>query len=250
MTDMKRDKLVCRCALLAVLAATEAAAGNPEWQDNSLTLVAGGHFRVDPETRLTLTYEHASGWGFGDLFMFVDATRFNEGRGNAYYGELSPRFSYAKLSGTGMGAGRVRDVLLATTLEFGEGDVETLLAGPGFDLAVPGLDFFQLNLYHRFPLHGQDGRTIQVTPVWAVTRGRWRFDGFIDWNIHSDGAYASNWHVNPQLKYDLGKSFGWPDRAVQVGVEYSHWKNKYGIRDSSAFRTDENALSVIVQSHF
>lgn len=236
---------------LALLgAAAPASAVEMQWQDTDLTYIAGGRFEVLPEHQQTLTLEHASGWSFGDLFAFVDLTRFNAGRGNTNYGELSPRFSYAKLSGNAVQAGPVRDVLLATTLEFGKGDVETLLAGPGFDLAIPGFDFFQLNVYRRFPLHGQDGRTIQVTPVWAVTSGRWRFDGFIDWNIDSDGRYASNWHFNPQLKYDLGKSFGWHDRALQVGFEYSYWKNKFGIRDSAGFRTNESALSVIAQAHF
>jgi nucleoside-specific outer membrane channel protein Tsx len=242
-------KLNLTCLALSVGLAGPAQAGM-DWQDNSLTLVTGGDFRVDPETRHTLTFEHASGWGFGDLFVFVDATRYHGDRGDTYYGELSPRLSYGKLSGTGMRAGRLRDVLLAGTLEFGRGDVETLLLGPGFDLAIPGFDFFQVNLYRRFPLHGQDGATFQITPVWAVTHGPWRFDGFIDWNVDSDGTYASNLHVNPQLKYDLGRQFGWRDRALQVGLEYSYWKNKYGIRDSAGFRTDQRALSLIVQGHF
>lgn len=242
-----RNTLLIAALAGALPAAASAAA--PQWQDNSLTAVVGGHFRVDPEHRATLTFEHASGWGFGDLFLFVDATRFN-GEGGGYYGEISPRLSLGKLGGFQAGAGPVRDVLVATTLEFGQGDVETLLAGPALDLSLPGFDFFQLNLYRRFPLHGQDGGTIQLTPVWAVTRGAWRFDGFIDWNLDSDGAYARNWHVNPQLKYDLGRRFGLGERALQVGVEYSYWKNKYGIKDSAAFRTDERALSLILQSHF
>lgn len=241
----RRFRLVC--GLLAWSAACHAA---PAWQDNSLTLVAGGHFRVDPETRQTVTFEHASAWGYGDLFLFVDGTRFNGGHGGTWYGEVSPRFSHGKLSGRGSRPGVVRDVLLATTLELGKGEVETVLAGPAVDLAIPGFDFFQLNVYRRFPLHGQDGETIQVTPVWAVTRGRWRCDGFIDWNLNSDGGYARNWHINPQLKYDLGQRFGLGDRVLQVGLEYSYWKNKYGIRDSAAFRTDESAWSLIVQTHF
>jgi nucleoside-specific outer membrane channel protein Tsx len=232
--------------LAAWLGLPGLALAGPQWQDHSLTYVGGGHFEVVPEAQQTLTFEHASGWGFGDLFGFVDATHFNGRHDNTWYGEISPRLSYGKLIGAGMGDGLVRDVLLATTLEMGEGDLETLLVGPGFDLAIPGFDFFQVNLYRRFPLHGQDGETIQVTPVWAVTSGRWRFDGFLDWNLDSDGAYARNWHFNPQFKYDLGKSFGWGDRALQLGVEYSYWRNKYGIRNAPV----ENAFSLILQSHF
>jgi nucleoside-specific outer membrane channel protein Tsx len=240
--------------LTACVAAGMAGAASLEWQDNSLTYVGGGHFKVAPESQQTITYEHVSGWSFGDVFMFVDATQYNGDRGESYYGEFSPRFSYGKLSGTGMGSGLVKDALLTTTLEFGKGHVESFLAGPAIDLNLPGFDYFQLNFYRRFPLCGQDGKTVQVTPVWGMTLpgagGRWKFDGFMDWNVNSDGSYASNWHFNPQFKYDLGRSFGMKDRALLVGVEYSYWKNKYGIRDSGEFRTDESAISAIVKSHF
>jgi nucleoside-specific outer membrane channel protein Tsx len=247
---MASGKLLLAWGMSGALAVSVSAAAGPLWQDNNLTLVTGGHFKVDPEARQTLTFEHPSGWSCGDLFVFVDGTRFNGNRGGTWYGEISPRFSLGKLSGRAPGNGLVRDVLLATTLELGKGEVETLLAGPALDLAIPGFDFFQLNLYRRFPLHDQDGETVQLTPVWAITRDRWRFDGFIDWNLNADAGYASNLHFNPQLKYDLGSSLGLGPRAFLVGLEYSYWKNKYGIRDSAAFRTDENALSLIVQTHF
>ncbi|NTV94404.1 MAG: hypothetical protein HGA75_03195 [Thiobacillus sp.] len=136
---MKRTTRSLAAGLALLGAAAPASAVEMQWQDNDLTYVAGGRFKVLPEHQQTLTFEHASGW---------------------------------------------------------------------------------------------------------------RFDGFIDWNIDSDGRYASNWHFNPQLKYDLGKSFGWHDRALQVGFEYSYWKNKFGIRDSQGFRTNESALSVIAQAHF
>lgn len=249
-----KRRITTACALAATLATTGAGAVSLEWQDNSLTYVGGGHFKVAPGSQQTLTFEHASGWSFGDTFLFVDATRYNGGRGGSYYGEFSPRFSYGKLSGTGLRTGLVKDFLLTTTLEFGQGPVESFLAGPAIDLNLPGFDYFQLNVYRRFPLCGQDGKTIQITPVWSITPpvagGRWQFDGYLDWNVDSDRGYASNWHFNPQLKYGVGRAFGMQDRALQIGVEYSYWKNKYGIRDSAAFRTDESALSAIVKAHF
>jgi nucleoside-specific outer membrane channel protein Tsx len=45
--------------------------------------------------------------------------------------------------------GPIKDVLLAMTYEFGENDTESYLIGPGFDLAIPGFDYFQLNFYQR-----------------------------------------------------------------------------------------------------
>ena len=48
------------------------------------------------------------------------------------------------------------------TYERGEGDNEAYLIGPGFDLAIPGFNYFTLNFYvqHRGqPPRGQCGRS-------------------------------------------------------------------------------------------
>lgn len=235
------------------------ADGAPLWQTNSFSLLHGGDYAVDPARQQTLTFEHASGWNVGDLFLFVDLTRFDgeknaAGDENTYYGEISPRLSLGKLFGREIAAGPVTDVLLAATYEFGDGEVETLLLGPGFDLALPGFDYFQLNVYRRIPQDGRDGRTIQITPVWAMTlplgRSDILFDGFMDWNVTSDGGYERNLHFNPQLKYDLGKAMAWGDRRLYAGIEYSYWKNKYGIRSSKTFDSEQSAASLLLKLLF
>lgn len=257
MQPMRR--LIRTATLLLTALALPAAAAPLLWQDNRLTYLAGQGYEVNPEYQQTLTFEHVSGWSHGDLFVFADATRFN-GRKDAlsgqdsYYGEFSPRLSLGKTLGREMKAGPLRDVLLAATYEFGEGDVETLLAGPGFDLAIPGFDYFQLNVYRRFPENGRDGKTTQITPVWGLTfpvgASHVVFDGFIDWNVNSDGTYHSNLHFNPQLKYDLGPALGLGKKRLYVGLEYSYWKNKYGIKSTPAFKTDQSAASLILKAHF
>jgi hypothetical protein len=68
---------------------------------------------------------------------------------NTYYGEFSPRLSFGKIFDQKLEFGPIKDVLLAMTYEFGEGDTESYLIGPGFDLAIPGFDYFQLNFYQR-----------------------------------------------------------------------------------------------------
>ncbi|WKE66348.1 outer membrane protein OmpK [Gallaecimonas kandeliae] len=245
-----------RKLLLAGLVAAPAMAGPLQWQDNSLSYLYGQNYKVTPGTQQTLTVEHASGWNFGDLFFFTDFTHFNgtSGDSNTYYGEFSPRFSAGKLLGKDLAFGPVTDVLLATTYEFGEGNVETLLAGPGFDLKLPGFDFFQLNFYQRMPRNGRDGHTVQVTPVWKmrfpVGDSQVVFDGFMDWVVNSDGVYHANLHFNPQLKYDLGPALGLHKDKLFVGLEYDYWKNRFGIKDSPAFRTNQNTASLLVKYHF
>lgn len=242
-------------ALLMVLASAAGSADPLQWHDNSLTLLVGNAFEVSPARQATVTLEHVSGWNWGDLFVFMDATHFRDSsQSEGFYGEFSPRLSLSKLVGAPVGFGPVSDVLLAATREFGKGQVETSLVGPGFDLAIAGFDFFKLNLYRRIPDGGRDGDNIQVTPVWSMTTAfagsDLIFDGFVDWNLLDDGTYVSNIHVNPQLKYDLSKRLGFGEKKLLVGIEYSYWKNKYGIRDSAAFDTNENVFSLLLKGHF
>lgn len=252
------------------------------WQNNSVTYLYGKDYKVNPPIQQTLTFEHASGWSFGDLFMFFDQINYN-GKGDpsngdtSWYGEISPRLSFGKIFDTNLAFGPVSDVLLAMTYERGEqGDTgfddqttEAYLIGPGFDLAIPGFDYFQLNFYYRTPdgTTGQPSGQYQVTPAWAMTfpvgESDILFDGFMDWVWNNKDATASrpnavhaNLHFNPQIKYDLGKALHWGPKQLYVGVEYDYWQNKYAVDDNSFLGdkilggTDQNTASLLVKYHF
>jgi len=248
-------------SLAATLASGQALAADLlQWQDNSLTYLNGIDFKVDPPKQQTVTFEHASGWSFGDLFIFVDGIKYNTeatngaGDGHTFYGEISPRLSLGKISGADLSFGPVKDVLLAATYEFGEDDVDSYLLGPAVDLNIPGFDYFQLNTYLRTTDGRRDGDNVwQITPVWSYTipvgDSDLVIDGFMDWVVDNDDSYHANLHFNPQIKYDLAKAMGWGKRFY-VGVEYDYWSDKYGIEDSSAFKTDQNTFSVIAKVHF
>ena len=59
------------CAL-----ATGSAQANPlMWSNNSLSYLYGHGYKVDGtgnDIQQTITFEHASGWTWGDMFLFVD----------------------------------------------------------------------------------------------------------------------------------------------------------------------------------
>lgn len=255
----------------ATLACAQANAELLQWQNNSISYLYGKDFKVDPPIQQTVTFEHASGWSFGDLFFFVDSIHFNgKGKadrdgfdGNSYYGEFSPRLSFGKLTGASLSAGPVTDVLLAATYEFGEGDIKNYLIGPGFDLAIPGFDYFQLNFYRRHTdssIKGDDEGLWQITPVWSYTlpvgNSDLVIDGFIDWVVGNEDNYRNNLHFNPQIKYDLGKALNLSAKQLYVGIEYDYWKNKYGIEDGGFVSknivgpTNQNTASLLVKVHF
>ncbi|MNR45808.1 hypothetical protein D3C85_1647010 [compost metagenome] len=81
----------------------------------------------------------------------------------------------------------------------------------------------------------------------------------IHWAVNSKKAgdnnpneqdYSKNLHINPQIKYDLGKLLGEKPRQLLVGIEYDYWSNKYGIEDSPGFDTNQSAASLLLQYHF
>ncbi|MDF2643258.1 MAG: hypothetical protein K0R45_2531 [Pseudomonas sp.] len=235
-----------------------------QWQSNSLTYLNGRDFTVNPHIQQTFTFEHADAWKYGDNFLFVDKIFYNGKRDatsgdSTYYGEISPRLSMGKIFGQKFEFGPITDVLLAVTYEFGEGDNESYLVGPGFDLNVPGFDYFQLNFYQRHTEGSRAGDNVwQITPVWSYTipvgKSDVLIDGFIDWVVDNDsnsrGDYHANFHFNPQIKYDLGKALSLKDRQLYVGIEYDYWTNKYGIKDTGAFDTDQNTASLLVKVFF
>ncbi|QAX82133.1 outer membrane protein OmpK [Candidatus Pseudomonas adelgestsugas] len=261
-------KFMFKSLILAgsILASWQTIAGDLlQWQNNSLTYLYGNSFTINPSIQQTLTlFEHVDAWQYGDNFLFIDHVLYN-GKGdnslgsNTYYGEFTPRLSFSKIFNKKISFGLIQDVLLAMTYEFGKDNHTTYLVGPGFDLNVPGFDYFQLNFYQRHPTGDRPGDHVwQITPVWAYTmpigNSDVLIDGYIDWEVNNDknqrGTHHANLHFNPQIKYDLGRALHWDAKHLYVGFEYDFWKNKYGIDDNGTIKTNQNTTNFLVKYHF
>jgi nucleoside-specific outer membrane channel protein Tsx len=261
---MKRTlpTLLLGCTLLA---AAPAMAGDwLQWQGNSLTYLYGKDFKVNPRIQQTVTFEHADKWKYGDNFLFIDKIFYNgqadaNKGGTTYYGEFSPRLSLGKIFDRSFAFGPVKDVLLAMTYESGEGDNEAYLVGAGFDLAIPGFNYFTLNIYQRNTEGSRPGdRVWQITPAFSYTipvgRSDILIDGYMDWVVDNDqtrrGTYHANLQFNPQVKYDLGKALNLGAKQLYVGVEYSYWKDKYGIDSRGNLDSNQSVTSALVKVQF
>ncbi|WP_306520243.1 outer membrane protein OmpK [Rheinheimera sp.] len=232
----------------ATLLACGAATADILWQDLSVSYLKGQNYRVGYPELQVYTLEHVAGTSWGDSFMFLDHSRSDNGaRGN--YGEWAPRFSLGKLSGNTMAFGVIKDVLVATQIEMSTLQTNYLY-GVGVDFAFPLFKHSQLNLYRRQNENVDD--SWQATFVWGLPfemlGQEFLYDGFIDWASASSDQ-AAHMNFTSQLKWALHPLLGIKSR-LYLGVEYAYWLNKYGIKDSPGFRTDESNLNLLVKWHF
>jgi len=237
---LKRSLLIL--ALVGVLFAGTAVAS--DWETTNLQVLYGDGFKVlPPEARTIFTFEHASGWKYGDNFFFFDVTEpmANE---TSIYGEWHPRFSFRKMLSKEPGTGFLQDVLIATELnvENNGASWRAYLYGIGFDLKIPGFAFFAINFMVRDDMTIKDDSTFQISPAWSVPfnlgRTAWDFRGFLDYaGAEGEGEYQLL--TQPQLLLNLSSLWAESGR-LWIGVEYQYWKNKYGIDG-----VDENFVQVM-----
>lgn len=198
------------------------------WSVTNIALLYGDGFKLDDKSQYTITVDHARSWAYGDLFLFIDG--FNPGTGDSSeYGEIHPRFSLSKITGNDISNNYLSDVYIATEVELGEAH-RAYLYGLGFDLKLKGFNYFNVNVYARDNIR-QDGKTWQITPYWqlpfTVGGSRWSFEGFAD-IAGTEGNSTHNIIFQPQLLLDVGALYGQADQ-IKVGLEYSYWRNKYGV---------------------
>lgn len=242
-------KLTQIAAICTIATTATLAQATPVWQDFSLTGLYGENYALpangsDSNQQSTITAEYAAKLQYGDFFAFADRTN-NDLDGNETYFEVSPRLSLGAVSGKKLEIGPIKDVLIATTWEGGEG-FNNYLYGFGFDLAIPYFQYAQLNFY-KADNDKNLSDDYQVTFTYGVpfklASEDFLVDGFMDWSTTEDD-HASELNWTTQWKWNAGKHIS-PKTKLYLGVEYSVWNNKYGIKG-----LNQNDVSALVKYHF
>ncbi len=225
---------------------------------SSVTYLYGLNWDVpfsNSKDRDIITIEHYDDNKLGDLFFFVDFANIathggaTPGAGFDIYGEIDPRLSLSKLTGTSYKTGILKDFYIYSgTLEVGYsnslGNVNkafglTLdkshlaqLHGVAVDLDIPGFQVMSLNAYWRddTDLHGS---TWQLTAVWAAPfklfGADFVFKGFADYN-GAEGGTHSTFHTSPQLMMDVGDKLFHKKGMFYFGTEVDIWVNEFGVK--------------------
>ncbi len=214
-----------------------------EWSQTSMSILRGHTFELGDNDVTEVTFENASAFKYGDLFMWFEVTDTQQGTDNtnsaAYYGEFSPRLSLGKIFKFQNSDRFIQDVLIANTFEFGRsssGVSRARLYGIGFDLKIPYAAFFQANFYIK-DNPDREGTTFQTTlaymfPVSFGERLSFQYAAYVD-IIHGSEGDGSEYtapfaHTGQQFLYDLGANWGEKNKFF-IGIEYQWWDRKYGI---------------------
>ena len=218
------------CVLAACLAAAPAAAEDfILWHGENVQILRGVDYELGDRERTILTVEHAHRSRWGDVFLFADFTRGDDGQ-RAAYGEITPRLSLSRTTGQGWSFGPVSDVYLAGNFEFGDEGLDRQLYGVAVDLDAPGFVFLRAHAFRRDD-PDRPGSTWQATFAWnrPFTLGdqRFLFEGFAD-IAGAEGPGVANQLTAPRLLWNLPGRDGTAG-SLWLGLEHQYWNNKFGV---------------------
>ncbi|AZV79895.1 DUF5020 family protein [Parasedimentitalea marina] len=201
-------------------------------------------------SRSVATLEHFTASENGDVFFFVDGYYDYDGlqtnKKSGHYGEI-----YGHLSGKALGL-NFQDNSFVKDIAFGLGvnQSENLtigLLGSRATFNVQGFSLLSLGLYAyetiKDPLDRDLDTTYQATLSWKAPFefGGQNFTakGFVDF-IGDRGNGVDNQIVfSPQIRWDAGRAIGWQPNRFDLGIEYIHFKNKFGVSGVT-----DNSLSI------
>lgn len=195
-----------------------------------------------------VTLQHASGWGFGDVFFFMDSLhdRHTDGiNDHDLYGELYVNFSLSKLLAKPVVFGAVKDVgVLAGFNAARDAKVRKYLPGVRLSWDVSGFAFLNTDFMayiddsagvrHNGAPKETDSYLIDVNWARPFSIGAQSFsiEGHVEYagNRRNEfGDAVSYWLLaQPQLRWDAGKALSGKADHLYVGVEYQYWRNKLG----------------------
>ncbi|MDQ7045504.1 MAG: outer membrane protein OmpK [Sulfurimonas sp.] len=176
------------------------------------------------DKKLTLTLEHYRTWDYGDLFMFADSMtgkRFDDSR-SGIYAEVSPRFSFSKMTNHDLKMGIVQDIYIATQVNLGR-DYQAYLYGLGIDLSIPLFDLFSLNIYEKQENINKHDDTYQITTVYSTKSF---------YNIHAEGFIditKRDINTQNQVLYSIDAK-----KNLFLGMEWLYYSYKYERSNSKA----------------
>jgi hypothetical protein len=199
------------------------------------------------------TFQHASGYSFGDFFMFVDLSKGDDSGTNHFndwevYTEAYLSFSSARILHVDYGNSILRDVALIGGINYAfDADVLKLLPGIRLSWNLPGFAFlntdFMAYLDASKGVAGGNFNAPAETDSWMVDMNfatesfeiagaHFNFEGHVEYIAprHNEFGAKVRGHIlgQPQFRWDAGETLFGTRNHLFLGIEYQFWLNKLG----------------------
>ncbi|MBX3639259.1 MAG: hypothetical protein KF888_01935 [Nitrosomonas sp.] len=187
-----------------------------------------------------ITFQHASGWRFGDNFLFFDVAVPHDGKVD-YYGEYYGNLSLGKITGIDLAIGPVKDLGMLMGINWApESGVRKYLPGMRIAWDVPGFAF--LNSDFTAYIDDSSARIQETDSFMVDINGRYPFELLnsrfsIEGHIEYIGERQNPFGVvhawlfyQIQFRYDLGHRLLGRPQKLFIGTEWQYWSNKFGTR--------------------
>lgn len=212
-----------------------------------------------------ITFQHASGWKYGDNFFFIDYIADSKEDGvndSDFYGEWYSNFSLSKITGNDIGIGPISDVGIVLGVNAGaDPNVRKYLPGIRLSWDVPGFAFLNTDFTAYIDDSGgvasggapSETDSFMVDINWSlpfqIAGQKFSIVGHVEYIGERENEFGEDvsWWIlaQPQFRYDLGYALWDAPNEIFVGIEWQIWINKLGDED-----TDENAVQALAVWRF
>jgi nucleoside-specific outer membrane channel protein Tsx len=197
-------------------------------------------FLQEESATSVITFQHASGWRFGDNFLFFDTAIPHSGKAD-YYGEYYGNLSLGKITGVDLSIGPIKDFGVLTGINWAPGsDVLKYLPGMRIAWNLPGFDF--LNSDFTAYIDDSSAKVRETNSFMVDINGRYPFkllnsrfsiEGHIEYIGERQNPFGvvHDWlFYQIQFRHDLGHRLLGRPQKLFVGTEWQYWNNKFGTR--------------------
>lgn len=247
-------RLVLQGLFLFLCQVCSASVHSAEWSSNEIHVTHGNLVNPFDENfsshkTTIVTYQHVSGWKYGDNFIMVDyiddenLDGFND---DDFYMESYFNFSSKKILGVDYGDGLINDIGLFMGVNvLGSAKVKKFLPGVRVAWNLPGFTFLNTDFggyVDANPGLGKGGapkeeNSLYFDVSWAypfkIGNQYFSLEGHAEYitgrSVEELPGSAKDWMlIQPQLRWDAGNAlFGTKD-TFYLGFEFQYWKNKLG----------------------
>ncbi|MBD2799192.1 hypothetical protein ID854_01625 [Xenorhabdus sp. M] len=212
--------------------------------------------KIDPPKTISPIIEAFGDYKIGDMYVYSiwqnSLQHDYNGDKSTYYYKFVPRLSASKITGYDLSYGPLKDVLFSQWIAKTKNIKHDYFLGVSLDWQVADFSWLRTIFYFENNAKGSwnDQRIhIDYGVPFNNRLGDFRIVGTLDYTLgRRDNPEMIEF--KPELHYDLGKQLGYESGHLWTGVVVTLGKNKYKIKDSPYFRTNQFSYGMFIRYSF